>query len=123
MFLLLAGIAALAILYLYHVNRGMCAVPAEALALSPRRWTVEEIKAAYDEAARSPVDVSKGLPPKQNRRYIVVGGSGESPVPLALISRWGVSKSMQLTDTRTGGQLDRETPSHARRNPRRGACP
>ncbi|GES60735.1 NAD(P)-binding protein [Aspergillus terreus] len=92
MFLLLAGIAALAILYLYHVNRGMCAVPAEALALSPRRWTVEEIKAAYDEAARSPVDVSKSLPPKQNRRYIVVGGSG-------LVGNWIVRHLLMRGET------------------------
>ncbi|KAL4896528.1 hypothetical protein BDV59DRAFT_108314 [Aspergillus ambiguus] len=83
MLLLLAGLVGLAF-YLYHVNKGMSAVPAEALALSPRRWTVEEIKAAYEEAARTPLDVSKNLPPKQNRRYIVVGGSG-------LVGNWIVS--------------------------------
>lgn len=78
--LILAG-AGLAVLYLYHVQRGMSAVPADALALSPRRWTVDEIKAAYDKAIKSPVDVTKALPPKQNRRYIIVGGSGGCPIP------------------------------------------
>lgn len=79
--LLVASIAGLA-LYLYHVNRGMTEVPEEARLLSPRRWTVEEIKEAYRKAIESPVDVSKSLPPKQHRRYIVVGGSGLSTLPL-----------------------------------------
>lgn len=76
--LLAASIAGLVALYLYHVNRAMTKVPEEARLLSPRRWTVEEIKEAYRKAIESPVDVTKSLPPKQHRRYIVVGGSGMS---------------------------------------------
>ncbi|KAA8644770.1 hypothetical protein EYZ11_002173 [Aspergillus tanneri] len=70
-------------LYLYHVNRGMKVVPAEAHSLSPRRWTVKEILAAYEKVQISPTDVRKSLPPKQHRRYIVVGGSG-------LVGNWVV---------------------------------
>jgi nucleoside-diphosphate-sugar epimerase len=96
--LLVASIAVLA-LYLYHVNRGMTQVPEEARLLSPRRWTVEEIKEAYRKAIESPVDVSKSLPPKQHRRYIVVGGSGMSPhhdrrqllIGLGLVGNWIVT--------------------------------
>ncbi|KAE8146485.1 hypothetical protein BDV25DRAFT_162347 [Aspergillus avenaceus] len=62
--------------YLYHVNRVIMTTPEEALRLSPHRWTVEEIKSAYEKAASEPTDVSKSVPPKQNRRYIVVGGTG-----------------------------------------------
>lgn len=64
------------LLYLYHVNHGMTAVPEEARRLSPHRWTVDEIKAAYDRNVNSPIDVAKQLPPKQNRRYVVVGATG-----------------------------------------------
>ncbi|KAL2866748.1 putative 3-beta hydroxysteroid dehydrogenase/isomerase family protein [Aspergillus lucknowensis] len=62
----------------------MCLVPEEARTLPPRRWTVEEIKAAYKKAVHSPIDVTKSLPHKQNRRYIVVGGSG-------LVGNWIIS--------------------------------
>lgn len=64
-------------LYLYHVNRGMSYVPDEALKFSPHRWTVNEIKEAYERNIDSPVRTTQYLPPKQNRRYIVVGGSGK----------------------------------------------
>lgn len=64
------------LLYLYHVNHAILAVPEEARRLSPHRWTVDEVKAAYEKALNSPIDVAKSLPPKQSRRYIVVGGSG-----------------------------------------------
>lgn len=66
----------LILLYLYHVNRGMTAVPEEARRVSPQRWTVDEVKAAYDRNVDSPIDVAKQLPPKQNRRYVVVGATG-----------------------------------------------
>lgn len=67
----------LVFLYLYHVNQGMTAVPEEARRLSPQRWTVDEVKAAYDRNVNSPIDVAKQLPPKQNRRYVVVGATGK----------------------------------------------
>lgn len=73
-----AAILLLGALYLWHVNRVMKRVPDEATKLSPHRWTVEEIKAAYKKSLESPIDVSKSLPPKQNRRYVIVGGTGSS---------------------------------------------
>lgn len=65
-----------ATLYLYHVNSAMKRVPDEARKLSPRRWTVDDVKAAYTKALDNPIDITDSLPPKQSRRYIVVGGSG-----------------------------------------------
>lgn len=44
--------------------------------MSPNRWTEDEIKAAYKRNTENPIDVAKSLPPKQSRRYIVVGGAG-----------------------------------------------
>lgn len=68
-----------AFLYLDHVNRGMVEVPEETRLLSPNRWTDDEIKAAYKKNLENPIDVTKSLPPKQTRRYIVVGGAGNLP--------------------------------------------
>lgn len=73
---LIASVLGLAALYLHHVNSAMKRVPEEAEKLSPRRWTVDEIKEAYKKSLENPVDTTKSLPPKQSRRYVVVGGSG-----------------------------------------------
>lgn len=75
-YILLPAALGLAGLYLRHVNTAMKTTPEEALNLSPHRWTVDEVKAAYQKASETPVDVTRSLPPKQTRRYIVVGGSG-----------------------------------------------
>lgn len=71
------GGAALLFLYLYRVNRGLSTPPPEALALSPKRWTDEEIRETYERVCKEPVDYRTWLPPKLERRYIIVGGSGE----------------------------------------------
>lgn len=65
------------LLYLYHVNRGMSQVPEEARRTSPHRWTLDEVKSAYSRNVNSPIDVVRHLPPKQNRRYVVVGAAGD----------------------------------------------
>lgn len=62
--------------YLRHVNTTMKAVPQEVYQVSPHRWTEDKIEAAYKKSLEDPVDITKNLPPKQARRYIVVGGSG-----------------------------------------------
>ncbi|KAL4780939.1 hypothetical protein BJX76DRAFT_28034 [Aspergillus varians] len=82
--IILLCIAVFGILYLHHVNSAMCNVPQEARNLSPHRWTVDEIMAAYKKAINGPIDVVESLPPRQGRRYIVVGGSG-------LLGNWIVS--------------------------------
>ncbi|KAJ5585126.1 uncharacterized protein N7459_004926 [Penicillium hispanicum] len=75
-FILVSAALGLAVLYLYHVNEAMKVVPEEARKFSPHRWTVDEVKEAYRKNEESPVDVNKSIPPKQSRRYVVVGGSG-----------------------------------------------
>jgi hypothetical protein len=86
---LLVGILTLGVLYMWRINCAMKAVPDEARQLSPNRWTVEEIKAAYKKNMETPIDMTKHLPPKQSRRYVIVGGTGmpriiyESPVSTA----------------------------------------
>ncbi|KAJ5162983.1 uncharacterized protein N7500_004813 [Penicillium coprophilum] len=82
--LIVAALAGLFALYLWHVNSAMQVVPEEAQRLSPHRWTIEEIKTAYEKSLVAPIDVTKSLPPKQSRRYVVVGGTG-------LVGAWIVS--------------------------------
>ncbi|KAG0158870.1 hypothetical protein PDIDSM_69340 [Penicillium digitatum] len=82
--LIAAGLIGLCALYMWRVNSAMKVVPEEAQKLSPHRWTVEEIKAAYKKNLETPIDVTKSLPPKQSRRYVVVGGTG-------LVGAWIVS--------------------------------
>ena len=63
--------------YCWHVNRAMDTTPPEALQISPKRWTPEEVKKAYANYAEHPTDYSKLLPERTGRRYIVTGGSGK----------------------------------------------
>jgi hypothetical protein len=61
---------------MWRINCAMKAVPNEAQQLSPNRWTVEEINAAYKKNLETPIEMTKHLPPKQSRRYVIVGGTG-----------------------------------------------
>jgi nucleoside-diphosphate-sugar epimerase len=70
------GFLFLLAVYLWHVNRGISGSPPEALKLTNKRWTPDEVRAAYEKTRVSPTNVSQHLPPKLGRRYIVVGGSG-----------------------------------------------
>lgn len=63
--------------YLWHLNRAMSGIPDEVSKISPHRWTSEEIKETYARVVKNPIEDSAHLPPKLDRRYIVVGGSGE----------------------------------------------
>lgn len=73
-----AAIAAVAlpILYIYRLNQLWKCIPQEALEISPHRWTEDEIKKTYEKVCKKPIDFRKILPPKLERRYIVVGGAG-----------------------------------------------
>ena len=66
------------ILYLWHVNQAMSGTPEEVKKITPNRWTEEEIRETYTRLEKEPIDFTPPLPPKLNRRYIVVGGSGKS---------------------------------------------
>jgi hypothetical protein len=80
MYLLIgAGIFVLFIFfYLWHLNRAMVGVPDEVQKTSPHRWTTDEIQATYAKIVKDPIDDASHLPPKLERRYVVVGGSGEN---------------------------------------------
>ncbi|CAI4216701.1 unnamed protein product [Parascedosporium putredinis] len=83
--------AALA-LWLAHINRYMGTTPPEALAFTPHRWTKKEITDTYDRIKNGGLDWTPHLPPKLDRRYIVVGGSG----PVASSGLVGTTLVLQL---------------------------
>ncbi|KAK7518905.1 hypothetical protein IWZ03DRAFT_159551 [Phyllosticta citriasiana] len=72
--LTLAGL--LLFLYLCHVNHGLGGTPDVVERVAVKPWTEEELRESYDELKKNPIDVTPHLPPKQNRRYIVTGGTG-----------------------------------------------
>ncbi len=102
--IVLMGIAAISLvgtLWLYRLNRIMQATPKSVLDYSPHRWTKEEIQATYDRLAKSPLDFTKVLPPKLERRYVVIGGSGESRV-LTTAQSHGPTADEDEKPTRSG---------------------
>lgn len=66
------------ILYLLHVNRQILQTPPEAKALCQKPWTEQDVREAAQHYIDEPTNFDKDLPQKTGRRYIVVGGSGES---------------------------------------------
>ena len=72
-------------LWLYRINMLMKVVPTAIAEYSPHRWTKEEVKETYAQLSKEPLDFTKLLPPKLERRYVVVGGSGMLQLPSFLI--------------------------------------
>jgi hypothetical protein len=64
------------ILYLYHLDNVLSRTPEEVTKVAEKPWTKEQLRAAYKKCRKERPDFTKYLPPKQNRRYIVFGGSG-----------------------------------------------
>ncbi|KAI1611818.1 putative 3-beta hydroxysteroid dehydrogenase/isomerase family protein [Exophiala viscosa] len=62
--------------YLLHVDRALKKTPKEVAAVTCKPWTDELIREAYEKYRSKDDDFKKYLPPKQDRRYIVFGGSG-----------------------------------------------
>jgi nucleoside-diphosphate-sugar epimerase len=81
LWLVVALVAVLVVAYLVKLNHAMTGTPDEVLKLSPHRWTEEEIRQAYAKVQENPVDFTKYLPPKLDRRYLITGGSGKPENP------------------------------------------
>ncbi|KAF8880049.1 NAD-P-binding protein [Infundibulicybe gibba] len=79
--------------------------PPSVLALSPTRWTPDEIKTTAVKLAKSPKSVLDQLPPKTGRRYIIVGGGG-------FVGGWIVSQLLERgEDVRRMRILDLRAPT------------
>jgi hypothetical protein len=68
-------------LYLWLINRAIVTVPQEVQRISPHRWTEKEMKETYSRIEEASLDFTPHLPPKLDRRYIVVGSSGKQLQP------------------------------------------
>jgi len=90
----------LAIIYLWHVQRALNSVPTDAEPFLSPPWTTEMINEAYDSPD---VDYVSSLPPKLERRYVVVGGSGlvGGAIVKHLIARGQPPNSIRSLDLRT----------------------
>ncbi|KUI63091.1 Short-chain dehydrogenase/reductase family 42E member 1 [Cytospora mali] len=96
-----AAIAVLLLsLYLYKLNKAMTSTPEDVHAWRPRAWTDEEIRETYERVCNEPIDFAKHLPPKLERRYIVVGGSGlvGGDIVLHLLARGQPPSSIRIVD-------------------------
>ena len=116
----LLAVALAALLYLYKINASMRSVPAEIAQLSPHRWTKEEIKETYERLKKQPLDFDKLLPPRLDRRYVVVGGSGETPhlISLHLTSPHLISLLIPHPHNRPLYILTKPRPRRRRHRPR-----
>lgn len=79
--ILLVSFAALLVLaWLYRVNSVLAKTPEEVEKIAGQPWTNDVIQAAYEKCRREGPNFQNDLPLKQNRRYIVFGGSGQSNI-------------------------------------------
>jgi FlaA1/EpsC-like NDP-sugar epimerase len=96
----IASVTCIALIWLVRINLAMHAVPAEAAKVMSHRWTRKEIQETYERVRKSPVDFSKHLPPRLDRRYVVVGGAGMvgGDVVLQLLQRGQTPQSIRIVD-------------------------
>lgn len=69
-------------LYIWHVHRALESTPDEARRLAQPPWTKEMIEDEYQRVQKESTDVRPFLFDRKNRRYVVVGGSGQFPSAL-----------------------------------------
>ncbi|KAI2628954.1 dehydrogenase-like protein [Xylaria nigripes] len=98
-------------LYLWRLNKVMSQTPPEATYASPYRWADHEIKETYRRIKAKPIDLTKHLPPKANRRYVVTGGAGGvgGQIVLHLIARGEAPESIRILDFRKVERPDMTT--------------
>ncbi|KAI0203750.1 dehydrogenase-like protein [Astrocystis sublimbata] len=86
--------------YLWRLNKVMSQTPPEAVHASPYRWAEHEIQQTYKRIEANPIDWTKHLPPKTNRRYVVTGGSGGvgGQIVLHLLQRGELPESIRIVD-------------------------
>ncbi|KAI1367289.1 3-beta hydroxysteroid dehydrogenase/isomerase [Xylaria arbuscula] len=111
-----AVLFALGFAYLWRLNKVMGQTPPEAVKASPYRWADTEIKETYKRIKANPIDWSKHLPPKANRRYVVTGGSGGvgGQIILHLLMRGESPESIRIVDFKKVERADMMTGAAAK---------
>lgn len=109
-------LALLASAYFWRLNKVMGGTPAEAIQASPFRWADHEIKETYKRVKSNPIDWTKHLPPKANRRYVITGGSGlvGGQIVLHLLTRGEAPEGIRILDFRLPTRKDLTTPEASR---------
>ncbi|KAJ3945778.1 uncharacterized protein N0V96_004119 [Colletotrichum fioriniae] len=102
------GLLAALLAYLWKINRAMSTIYPEALRVSPDRWTPDKIKRTFERMEKQPIDWTPHLPPKLDRRYIIVGGSGlvGGQLAIQLIARGHPPEAIRIIDFRNPGRDD-----------------
>ncbi|KAI1659678.1 NAD(P)-binding protein [Daldinia decipiens] len=96
----IATLLVIGIAWIWKLNSALKQTPPEVLAVSPHRWTEQEIKDTYRRIEANPIDWVKQLPPRLNRRYIVTGGCGGvgGQIVLHLLARGQSPESIRIVD-------------------------
>ncbi|KAL2270173.1 hypothetical protein VTJ83DRAFT_2357 [Remersonia thermophila] len=99
MYYLIAAVL-LPVVYLFRANSALKAVPDLMRKASPRRWTEEELQETYERVKKKPLDFTRLLPRRLDRRYVVVGGSGlvGGDIVLQLLQRGQPAESIRIVD-------------------------
>ncbi|KAL2161535.1 hypothetical protein VTH06DRAFT_8097 [Thermothelomyces fergusii] len=94
------AIAILAVAWLLRINAAMRSVPDEAQRAAPHRWMEEQLRETYERVKQKPIDLTRLLPPRLGRRYVVVGGSGlvGGDIVLQLLQRGEAPESIRIVD-------------------------
>ncbi|OTA97477.1 hypothetical protein M434DRAFT_391938 [Hypoxylon sp. CO27-5] len=109
-------ILAIGVAWVWKLNNTLKQTPPEVLAVSPHRWTEQEIRDTYKRIKAKPIDWTSHLPPKLDRRYIVTGGSGGvgGTMVLQLLARGQPPESIRIIDFRKPEWSDMATGPAAR---------
>lgn len=74
-----ASLLLLTYTYLSRLSSILKSTPEAVLKVSPKRWTKEELRQAYQRLEKNLITTKSyadRIPPKLDRRYIITGGSG-----------------------------------------------
>ncbi|KAM0330081.1 hypothetical protein ACHAQA_004252 [Verticillium albo-atrum] len=102
------------LIWAWKVNRGMFVTPPEALKhATDSPWTDEAAKETFKRIEQKPCDWGSHLPPKLDRRYVIVGGSGlvGGQIVLQLLQRGQPPSSIRIIDFAPPARDELQTPS------------
>ncbi|KAI0876219.1 hypothetical protein GGS24DRAFT_452445 [Hypoxylon argillaceum] len=97
--------------YLVRINQQLSGTPEEVRRLAGPRWTPDLLKKTYERLQRHPIDYTRKLPPKLDRRYIVTGGSGlvGGYIILQLLARGTPPSHIRILDIRRTERTDMQS--------------
>ncbi|KAI0833958.1 NAD(P)-binding protein [Hypoxylon sp. FL0890] len=109
--IVIGALLAIGVAWVWKLNTALKQTPPEVLAVSPHRWTEQEIRDTYNRIKANPIDWTKHLPPKLARRYIITGGSGGvgGTIVLQLLARGQPPESIRIVDFRKTERSDMTT--------------